>query len=243
MGGCLGTKSAARKPYAAKKSKKKGGLSEFDRAIGAILAKDSGGSATLATAAPSGAKQKPSVGGCDCMPSEPQSHVAPTVKHANKKTEFDDPSGRAPPFTNGTGKHSLQLSAGDGDLASVQELLAQGHSVNEVLDGDGGNTPLHHAAQRGRYNVCEELLAAKADLNVRNNCLLTPVEVAIEWSPDPEIAKLLRAHAEAYHTRAKLAGGKFLVSGLGQYETGSPWMGMDMDMVGYGYADTAFAGE
>ena len=42
----------------------------------------------------------------------------------------------------------------------------------------GGATPLHYAAGRGDTAVCRVLLGAKADLSLRNDVGMTPLEHA-----------------------------------------------------------------
>jgi uncharacterized protein len=59
-------------------------------------------------------------------------------------------------------------AARKGDVKKVQEILASDpKSVNEQ-DGNG-DTPLHQAALHGQYKVAEVLIAAGADVNVKNS--------------------------------------------------------------------------
>lgn len=61
-------------------------------------------------------------------------------------------------------RERLHFAAGDGDLAGVQSLLAQGRDVN-ATDSDLGLTPLHYAAAGGHLDVVRFLIANGANVN------------------------------------------------------------------------------
>eukprot|EP00929_Paragymnodinium_shiwhaense_P070192 TRINITY_DN35532_c0_g1_i1.p1 TRINITY_DN35532_c0_g1~~TRINITY_DN35532_c0_g1_i1.p1 ORF type:complete len:316 (-),score=62.49 TRINITY_DN35532_c0_g1_i1:406-1263(-) len=91
-------------------------------------------------------------------------------------------------------KH-LIVAAAEGDLAKVQQLLACGALVNATCD-HVGNTPLHEAAQMGRLEVVESLLAAKASVEAANHQGYTPYAIARDWSPDRRVTGLLEQVSE-----------------------------------------------
>jgi ankyrin repeat protein len=59
-------------------------------------------------------------------------------------------------------------AARKGDLKKVQEILAADPKALDVQD-NGGDTPLHLAALHGQYKVAEALIAAGANVNVKNS--------------------------------------------------------------------------
>lgn len=61
-------------------------------------------------------------------------------------------------------REQLHFAAGDGDLAAVQTLLADGWDVN-AFDEDLAMTPLHYAAAGGHVDVVRVLIANGADVN------------------------------------------------------------------------------
>ncbi len=58
----------------------------------------------------------------------------------------------------------LHFAAGDGDLAAVQTLVAEGRDVN-ATDSDLALTPLHYAAAGEHIDVVRFLIANGADVN------------------------------------------------------------------------------
>lgn len=67
----------------------------------------------------------------------------------------------------GDGEKAILKAAKSGDAVRVGELLAGDESLVNARDKDG-STPLHCAAWKGHVAVVEALLAAGADVNVRN---------------------------------------------------------------------------
>jgi len=80
-------------------------------------------------------------------------------------------------------------AAQSGDLATVEQLLAQGADVNSTANG--GATPLHWAAGNDHKEMAELLLAHGADVNARDNFGQTPLGVAGEGFNE-EMIELLR---------------------------------------------------
>jgi ankyrin repeat protein len=61
-------------------------------------------------------------------------------------------------------------AARKGDLKKVQEILASDPKALNLQDKNG-DTPLHQAALHGQYKVAEALIAAGANVNVKNSYL------------------------------------------------------------------------
>jgi ankyrin repeat protein len=76
----------------------------------------------------------------------------------------------------GSGSITLNLTneihdaAESGDLAKVKALVKEHPDLVFSRDSDGA-TPLHLAADKGRRDVAELLLANKADVNARDTLL------------------------------------------------------------------------
>ncbi len=83
-------------------------------------------------------------------------------------------------------------AAGNGDLEKVKALLKD--NPNLVFSKDnGGETPLHWAADGGHKDVAELLLANKAEVNAIDNNGRTPLHYAAE-NGDAGMTKLLLDH-------------------------------------------------
>ena len=74
----------------------------------------------------------------------------------------------------------------------IEKLLTQRADIN-AKDPRQGRTPLHAATYRGRHKSAEILIAAGADLNVKDNEGRTPLDIA-ERRGHTEIVELLREH-------------------------------------------------
>lgn len=90
----------------------------------------------------------------------------------------------------------LHHAAWCGNVSNVSELLLDGISDKDVRNGDGA-TPLYLAAYSGQLGVVKELLAAKADPDIRAydtaafaNC--RPLDVAAMWGYLGILRELLR---------------------------------------------------
>lgn len=59
-------------------------------------------------------------------------------------------------------------AARKGDLKKVQEILSQNPKAINTQDNNG-DTPLHLAALHGQYKVAQALIAAGADVNIKNS--------------------------------------------------------------------------
>src|SRR5438093_1041122 len=92
-------------------------------------------------------------------------------------------------------RNVLLYAARGGSAAVVQELLAKGMSAASS-DGEG-RTALHVAAKDGQIDVVRLLLAAKADLNAREQrASLTPLMVAAEGGHLEVVKELVGAKAD-----------------------------------------------
>lgn len=65
-----------------------------------------------------------------------------------------------------------------GDLASVEDLLAQGEDVNSR--GAQNRTPLHRAVGKGHNAVVQQLIRSGADLSLLDQGGLTPLSVTTQ---------------------------------------------------------------
>ena len=70
-------------------------------------------------------------------------------------------------------RRSVCCSCGAGDLASVEDLLAQGEDVN--CRGAQNRTPLHRAVGKGHNAVVQQLIRQGADLSLLDQGGLTPL--------------------------------------------------------------------
>jgi hypothetical protein len=102
----------------------------------------------------------------------------------------------------GDGATLLMVAGGRGQTAMVRMLLQRGASVN-LQDSDGW-TALMFAAFTGHITIVQALLDAKADASLRSTNSRTALMVA-EQRELPEIAQLLRQHAQRQTAEAEAA--------------------------------------
>lgn len=95
---------------------------------------------------------------------------------------------------NAAGRTPLAEASKSGELDTVKLLLDRGAEVN-VYDTESGFTPLHLAAQQNHPAVIRRLLAAGAQVDVRNQWQQTPLWQAAwqNWHGNTEIAHILIA--------------------------------------------------
>ncbi|MGB6975991.1 MAG: ankyrin repeat domain-containing protein [Gammaproteobacteria bacterium] len=75
---------------------------------------------------------------------------------------------------------SLYSAVANGDFNAVRKLLEAEVNLKATLaaKGEGGNTPLHVAAEKGYDDLVKELLKAGAELEIRNSDGDTPLHLA-----------------------------------------------------------------
>jgi len=85
---------------------------------------------------------------------------------------------------------ALMAAVKEGNIEAVKQHLDDGADVN----AEGGlGTPLHFAADEGHKEIAELLIAKGADVNVKTEDGLTPLDRAIKYQRT-ETADLLRKH-------------------------------------------------
>ena len=89
---------------------------------------------------------------------------------------------------------TLQKSASEGDLAEVNELIADGKDVN--AKDDDGWTPIYYALQNDHPAVVDALIIAGADLNTRDMYGQTPLSLAVVYSNVRAVELLIVAGAD-----------------------------------------------
>ena len=86
--------------------------------------------------------------------------------------------------------HAAQL----GDLAALQQYIAQGQSVTN-RHPNNGQTPLHYAAWGGQTNAIQWLIDKKSDVNALDDDGKSPLDYA--WMPRGETARKMLITAGA----------------------------------------------
>ena len=86
-------------------------------------------------------------------------------------------------------------AAARGDLQKVKALLKDHPELVSAKDGDGA-TPLHRAAEKGRKDVAEWLLAKGAEVNAMENDGYTPLHYAANQGHKDMAAWLLSKGAK-----------------------------------------------
>ncbi|KAM6931235.1 histone-lysine N-methyltransferase EHMT1-like [Xenentodon cancila] len=93
----------------------------------------------------------------------------------------------------------LYLSAKQGDLQRVIQLLVDGKDPNFVMEGQNKHTPLHAAAAEGHQEICHMLVQAGANLDMFDEEHRTPLMAACENNHLNTVKYLLRAGAAVAH--------------------------------------------
>jgi len=96
------------------------------------------------------------------------------------------------------GKHSLFGAAEKGMVQDVAELIKGGADVNETVHGEqsGQQAPLHYAAAHGHGSVVDQLLQARADVNLEDEYNEAPLHKAARNGHDSVVDQLLQARAD-----------------------------------------------
>jgi len=85
------------------------------------------------------------------------------------------------------------------DLVKVKGLIEKDVSLVNIKD-EAGNTPLHHAAMIGSYDIIEYLLSRGADIDAQNTQLNTPLHEAIQSRKENSSALLIKKGADINKT-------------------------------------------
>ncbi len=92
-----------------------------------------------------------------------------------------------------SGHTEIYDAAANGDLKKIQALLKAHPELISSKDTETGYTPLHAAAENGRKDAAELLIANNAEVNARDTKGRTPFEYAVVQRHN-DVAELLLAH-------------------------------------------------
>ncbi|KAF6726036.1 Histone-lysine N-methyltransferase EHMT1 [Oryzias melastigma] len=112
----------------------------------------------------------------------------------------------------------LYLSAKQGDLQKVIQLLVDGKDPNFVMEGQSRRTPLHAAAAGGHQEICHMLVQAGANMDVFDKEHRTPLMSACENNHLDTVKYLLRAGAAVNHKDLMGFTCLHLAAKLGHYD-------------------------
>ncbi|KAF3851717.1 hypothetical protein F7725_013489 [Dissostichus mawsoni] len=93
----------------------------------------------------------------------------------------------------------LYISAKQGELQKVIQLLVDGKDPNFLMEGPNRVTPLHAAAAEGHQEICHMLVQAGANLDMCDEEQRTPLMAACENNHLDTVKYLLRAGAAVSH--------------------------------------------
>nr|XP_046230727.1 histone-lysine N-methyltransferase EHMT1 isoform X3 [Scatophagus argus] len=93
----------------------------------------------------------------------------------------------------------LYLSAKQGELKKVLQMLVDGIDPNFKMESQNKRTPLHAAAEGGHKDICHMLVQAGANLDTCDEDHRTPLMEACENNHMETVLYLLRAGASATH--------------------------------------------
>ncbi len=76
----------------------------------------------------------------------------------------------------------ISVSIREGDIKALRNLIEKrGIRVNDVVEPEEKNTPLHIATQYGNAEICKLLMEKGADPSIRNRNGLTPTDILKTW--------------------------------------------------------------
>lgn len=102
-------------------------------------------------------------------------------------------------FENG---EELQKAAWEGNLVAVKSILSSGINPDTTLE-KGGFTALIFASARGNYDICQELIAKRANVNYSSADGKTPIIALAEGESDNiQIARLLLNNGAKINAKA-----------------------------------------
>jgi ankyrin repeat protein len=117
-----------------------------------------------------------------CLRNADQPHSGPMAELLRKYGAAKTGSGRR--------RTSIDEAAGTGDIERVKELLKERPELARKQSAPFSETPLHSAAARGSVAMAELLLAAGAEINVKDAGGSTPLHNATK-SGNPEMVQWL----------------------------------------------------
>lgn len=90
------------------------------------------------------------------------------------------------------------------DNAAFDKIFAEsGHMLDPSFPSSGKTTPLHSAAALGHRDMCDKLLAKKANLEAKNGIGFTPLISASVNGHESVVTTLLKAGASMNVTTAR----------------------------------------
>ncbi|XP_037537196.1 histone-lysine N-methyltransferase EHMT1, partial [Nematolebias whitei] len=112
----------------------------------------------------------------------------------------------------------LYVSAKQGDLTRVIQLLVDGKDPNLLIEGQNKRTPLHAASAEGHQEICHMLVQAGANLDMFDVEHRTPLMAACENNQLDTVCYLLRAGAAIGHKDLRGFTCLHLAAKLGHYD-------------------------
>lgn len=101
-------------------------------------------------------------------------------------------------------ERGLIVSILNNSMTDFDQIMTQsGNIINVNMESSGKMTPLHTAAAHGRRDMCEKLLAKKANVNPKNGLGFTPLTNAVLNGNEACVSLLLKAGAEKNVTTIK----------------------------------------
>lgn len=103
------------------------------------------------------------------------------------------------------GSTALHVAASQGDIETINSLLTDGNTNTDVNADDNYDTlwkPIHWAAEKGKVDAINALVALGADVNAKNIGGQTPLHRAA-WNGHVDAIKALVLHGAAINARDK----------------------------------------
>lgn len=91
---------------------------------------------------------------------------------------------------------ALTRSIINNDIGEFDKVLKENSTLNVNFQSSGKMTPLHTAASHGRREMCDKLLAVKANIEAKNALGFTPILSAAMNGHEGVVATLLKSGAD-----------------------------------------------
>lgn len=118
-------------------------------------------------------------------------------------TNTSDPAGEAEK-KKVSAQRALMRAILAGDNAAFDQVFVEsGHVIDPSFPSSGKTTPLHSAAALGHRDMCEKLLAKKANIEAKNAIGFTPLVSASVNGHESVVTTLLKAGADMNVTTSK----------------------------------------